>query len=527
MKSILKVFGTMILMLGFTSITVSAEETHQHSYSDWVITRPAKCKEQGEKERECTECHEKQTAKTPPLGHKWKSTTTNPTYFEEGEVHMECIKCHETTESRLDKLVLKEPTNLRCAKRGTTTLKVIFNEAPDATGYEYYVNGKLTGTVSKPELNLSKLSAGVKQKIEMRALKEEDDKTVYGAKTKPYYTYTIASTPKVTVKGGAESMQISWSQVQGATSYNVYYKTHGKGKWKLKKTFSNKTTSYKMPCWGNVVYEMTVRANQNYTRTQRYQSGYETGKRAKTKYAYKVYEVTKTTPVYTFDKKKTNQNIHYGNYYAGYYDYRYGKNWRVIYFNNSKKLVQVSKIKTRKNAYILPSSSNSQYSGKFHGVGACAVSSMVSWVNAEKGTNWNKDTLAPWVCKKKWYTLAPLNDGRTHGMESWHVRDTIKTYSKGKYSVKNVWNKNTQKVMKEQLRKGKRCYIALDYSNGGWLSHAVVVTGYEYINGRIYFYYTDSNYTGYNLPLRRMSGSAMQSMQLSSREKPKYILVLN
>lgn len=128
--------------------------------------------------------------------------------------------------------------------------------------------------------------------------------------------------------------------------------------------------------------------------TETYHSTYGT-KNITVKYKYHIYRTKKSAPTYNLSTAETKKR--YGStwsnaYYSGYYDYRYGKNWRVIYINSTKKLVYVKNL-TNVNAKVsLPASSVIQYSGKVFGSGACGIASTVSMVNSEKGASWNKDS---------------------------------------------------------------------------------------------------------------------------------------
>lgn len=419
-----------------------------------------------------------------------------------------------------------KPANIKVIKRQATSLTVQFSRVKDCTGYEIFLNDKSVGKTTKTTYTLSRLKPAVRNKIGVRSYIDNKDGDLY-SDTKSVTAWTIPATPSFSVQGQTEKFTVKWKQVAGATHYRVYYKPDKKGNWKLLAKVNPKRTSYTSKACGGRSYSVMVKAVRTVSKKEIYQSA-GTAKNVTVKRNYRLYQVKSNTSTYYSNKKRANQTVSYGNWYAGYYDYRYGKNWRVIYINNTTRLVPVKYLSTRKNAHIMPSSSISQYSGKINGVGACGVSSIVSLVNTEKGTQWNKDNLTAWVNRKKYLVDYPLNDWRTHGMDDKGIMRTVKEYSNEKYTIKNIYNYNVTSTILTQLKKGKRCLVNIHCY--GYINHLVTVTGYEYINGNLHFYYTDSAYTGYNLPLRRMDANTMQYLARNVDQtfgNSRYIFVLN
>ena len=70
------------------------ESNHKHKYGDWVVTKPAKCEEDGEQERVC-ECGDKQTKAIPATGHTWDAgtVTKQATCSVPGEKTFTCTAC--------------------------------------------------------------------------------------------------------------------------------------------------------------------------------------------------------------------------------------------------------------------------------------------------------------------------------------------------------------------------------------------------------------------------------------------------
>ncbi len=91
---------------GSTTIHVTAvDDTHEHTYGDWVETIPATCTEEGLKTRSCTICGESETAPIPATGHSFGdwTVTTEPSCTEGGEQTRSC-HCGETETEALEAL---------------------------------------------------------------------------------------------------------------------------------------------------------------------------------------------------------------------------------------------------------------------------------------------------------------------------------------------------------------------------------------------------------------------------------------
>ncbi len=61
-----------------------------HSYGEWTVTIPAKCTEDGEKERVCSVCDDVATETIPQTGHTYISEVVAPTCTEEGYTEHTC-----------------------------------------------------------------------------------------------------------------------------------------------------------------------------------------------------------------------------------------------------------------------------------------------------------------------------------------------------------------------------------------------------------------------------------------------------
>lgn len=138
------------------------------------------------------------------------------------------------------KTLLGTPSSVK-ASATASTLTLTWSKVTNADKYQVrqYKSGKWVtlATTSKTSYKISKLKAGTKYKLSVRAVV---GKSTYGT-AKEISAYTLLATPsKVKVSSTATtSAKLSWSKVSGASSYDVY--AYIGGKWK--KVGSAKKTS--------------------------------------------------------------------------------------------------------------------------------------------------------------------------------------------------------------------------------------------------------------------------------------------
>lgn len=150
---------------------------------------------------------------------------------------------------------------------------------------------------------------------------------------------------------------------------------------------------------------------------------------------------------------------------------------------------------------VLSTTTISQISGSIAGYSACGPTAATILVNAQKGAGWNKDNLILYSEQHGLNDQGSLRGGG--GMTAPRVVELINWYSNGYYNARNIYDssKNMATVLKEQIDSGKRALICVRYYSSistSWSAgtHFVVVCGYEYRNGSLYFYYSDPYYTG-------------------------------
>ena len=181
----------------------------------------------------------------PAHEHRYVSKIIKkPTYTSTGIETYTCSKCKSFSSYVIPKLKLNEVSNLKTSSITTNSIKLSWNKVKDAKGYEVYQNGKKIKTITGTSYTVSKIKAGTTYKFNIKPYTKSGNKTVYGNKSITLTTTTKAKAVSLKVAAGKKKVALKWGKVTGATNYKVYYKTSSKGKWKLLKTVSNKTTSY-------------------------------------------------------------------------------------------------------------------------------------------------------------------------------------------------------------------------------------------------------------------------------------------
>ena len=88
------------------SSSPTTESTHKHTWGPWYEIVAPTCTEQGQKERECTVCHQRQTDFITALGHDYSTTYTivAPSCEYSGVGTRECSRCHQSEDFVIDPL---------------------------------------------------------------------------------------------------------------------------------------------------------------------------------------------------------------------------------------------------------------------------------------------------------------------------------------------------------------------------------------------------------------------------------------
>lgn len=171
-----------------------------------------------------------------------------------------------------------------------------------------------------------------------------------------------------------------------------------------------------------------------------------------------------------------------------------------------------------------------QFGENIPGYAACGPTAATILVNSEKGTSWNKDTLIQYSEKYKLNDQGSLRNGG--GMSAPKILQLINGYSNGKYTAKNIYARNTTEILKKQIDNNHRAIVVVQYSSEIVMhyvsaTHFVVICGYEYINGQLYFYYADPYYGNGTRSLLKVSAETLNNSMNMVNKEPKAIIVLN
>ncbi len=129
-KAVMHFTNTYDSDYGKRVIHINTKEHTECTFGDWIVTKAAKCNENGEKERKCDTCQRVETEPTDKLDHDYEITSTvAPTCTAQGYSIKTCKGCGDTTNDNFvnaldhswnEGTVSKQPT---CTEEGEKTLK--------------------------------------------------------------------------------------------------------------------------------------------------------------------------------------------------------------------------------------------------------------------------------------------------------------------------------------------------------------------------------------------------------------------
>lgn len=197
---------------------------------------------------------------------------------------------------------------------------------------------------------------------------------------------------------------------------------------------------------------------------------------------------------------------------------------------NINYYVKKNAVSERKNAKILQTGTVGQLGGRIVGRSACGTTAVAILCNWQKNAVWNKDDLIEYSEKHA------LNDQGSlrgkGGMTAPKMIKLINGYSDGKFSAKNIYGSgSTSSVLKKQIDSKKRAIVVVQYTSypvthyaSG--THFLVICGYEYIDGSLYFYYADPYYGGGERSLLRIRSDTLATSMNMVAIEPRCIIVV-
>ena len=241
----------------------------------------------------------------------------------------------------------------------------------------------------------------------------------------------------------------------------------------------------------------------------------------------RLYYIPKTTRLYDLNKKCVGSIYGY-SYYTGHYDPKY-EGYVVIDYLYSKMLIPASSVKIQKNAKILPTASIGQMGGRIYGFSACGPAAATILVNSQLGLSWNKDDLLVYCERNRLNDQGSLRYGG--GITAPKLIRAINGFSGGKVKAQNLYGRDPASIVKKQLDSGKRSLVVVRYTSyitvGRGGTHFVVVCGYEYIGGVLYFYYADPFYGQGGRSLLRVPASTLAYSMNTVYIEPRCIITVS
>lgn len=314
--------------------------------------------------------------------------------------------------------------------------------------------------------------------------------------------------------------KVKWQKLDDAQKYQVYL--YENNRWKEIKTTAS--TEYTIKKLDNCkTYYVRVRAVVNTPEGTDYSYFSED-----LEFSINNTKLYKLKNAKLLNKKKKVKLKKVSGYYTGYESEKY-KGYIIIDYNYDTYLVKKSKVKTVKGAKLLPTAAISQIDGKYKGYSACGPAAAAILLNSEKNTELHKDDLIKYSKKKKLNDQGPLTK-ITGGMTSPNLIKLIKAYG---FDSKNIYDRydKASDIIKNQIDSGKRVIALVKYSEGvrkkNGSAHFIVICGYKYINGKLYFYYANSFYSsGKGASLLKVSAGTLNKSVSSKFSEPNTILVL-
>lgn len=241
----------------------------------------------------------------------------------------------------------------------------------------------------------------------------------------------------------------------------------------------------------------------------------------------KLFYITKNTNLYDLKKNHTGA-VYAGSLYTGHYDANY-KGYVVIDYLYGKSLVADVSVTERSGAKMLSAAAIGQMGGSIYGQASCGPTAAAILVNSQLGLGWSKDNMIKYCESKRLNDQGSLRYGG--GITAPNLIKAINGFSGGKVTASNVFGADPASRLKKLIDQGNRSivvvqytsYIVTHYSSG---THFVVICGYEYIGGVLYFYYADPYYSYGGRSLLRVNASVLAASMNMVCIEPRCIITV-
>ena len=225
MKKKLSILLMVVFMITTLPLQVFAEETCNHTWSNWIVETEPDCSQTGNQYRYCTKCDEGQTVTLPATGlHEWDSwvKTKSPTINRTGLQKRECEVCGKIETKAIAKLkpfVKLSKKTVKLKVSNTYKLKVKYAKG-DAVK-KYKSKNKKIATVSKKGKITGKKKGTTKITVVMKSGKKATCTVKVSAKKK------TSSNNNSNGTGGNNGNGNSNNNTGGTGSGTVYWTPNG------------------------------------------------------------------------------------------------------------------------------------------------------------------------------------------------------------------------------------------------------------------------------------------------------------
>ena len=242
----------------------------------------------------------------------------------------------------------------------------------------------------------------------------------------------------------------------------------------------------------------------------------------------KLYYIPNTTNLRDKNKNKVG-TLEAGSFYSGHYDPNY-EGFVVINYRYREYLIANSCVKEQTDAKILETAAIGQMSGDIYGKKACGPTSATILVNYQLGMKWTKDELILFCEQNQLNDQGSLRSGG--GITAPNLIKLIESYSGGTVKANNVYGSDPSSILKDLIDNGERSIVVASYRSGKIVAqgnspaHFVVICGYEYIDGELYFYYADPYFSENGRSLFRVSASTLAGAIDLVTKEPRCIITV-
>ena len=242
----------------------------------------------------------------------------------------------------------------------------------------------------------------------------------------------------------------------------------------------------------------------------------------------KLYYFPYTTNLRDKSKNKVG-TIDAGSYYSGHYDPNY-KGYVVINHRYREYLIASSCVIEQTGAKILETAAIGQMGGDIYGKKACGPTTATILANYQLGMKWTKDELITYCEQNKLNDQGSLTSGG--GITAPNLMKLIESYSGGTVRATDHYGADPTSILKGLIDNGQRSIVVTSYRSGRIVAqpdspaHFVVICGYEYIGGELYFYYADPYFAGGGRSLMRVSAQTLAASMNYVTKEPRCIITV-